>query len=104
MKIKKFRIISLFAFLFVVQFAKGQIHGQISSEKGEPIEFVTVVLKKAIDSSFISYTRTNENGFYTIDSKTNGKFLLSFSSLGFAKKEILLDIEDFKLKKILDVI
>jgi hypothetical protein len=104
MRIKKTRTISLLAFLFVVQFAKGQIQGQVSSENGEPIEFVTVVLKKAIDSSFISYTRTIENGFYSIDPKANGNFLLSFSSLGFAKQEILVNIKDFKLKKSLDII
>lgn len=104
MKIKKTRTLSLFAFLFVIQFAKSQIQGQITSEKGVPIEFVTVVLKKAIDSSFISYTRTTEKGFYSIDPKANGKFLLNFSSLGFAKQEILVDIQDCKLKKSLDII
>lgn len=104
MKIKKIKALSIIITLFTFQIAQGQIQGQISSEKGEPIEFVTVVLKKAIDSSFISYTRTNENGFYSIDPKANDKFLLSFSCLGFTKQEIFVDILDFKLNKSLNII
>jgi hypothetical protein len=103
MKIKKIRALSIIIILFTIQFAQGQIQGKIFSLDNQPIEYVTIVLKKAIDSSFVSYTRTNENGFYSIDPKANGKFLLSFSSLGFAKQEIIVEIKDFKLKRSLDI-
>lgn len=84
---RKIRFICVIAFLFIVQFSFGQIQGKISDKNNDPIEFVTVVLKKAIDSSFVAFSRTDANGFYTIQPKEKDTFLLSFSSLGYATKK-----------------
>lgn len=101
--IRKIRFLWLITFILYVQFSSAQIQGKVSDEKEIPLEFVTVVLKKAVDSSFVSYTRTNEKGDYTLVSETNGKFLLSFSSLGFAKQELIVDVEDYKQPKTVNI-
>lgn len=85
-------------FLFS-QLSNAQIQGRVSDKNGTPIEFVTIVLKKAIDSSFVTYSRTNDKGFYSIIPKEKGEFILSFSLLGFSKKELKVVISDLLLKK-----
>ena len=81
------------------QFTNAQIQGTVSDKNGTPIEFVTIVLKKAVDSSFVTYNRTNDKGFYSINPKEKGKFILSFSLLGFSKKEFEVGVSDLSLKK-----
>lgn len=93
MKIKN-KLSWIVVFLLFAQVSNAQIQGKVSDLKEAPIEFVTIVLKKANDSSFVAYTRTNENGFYSLQPKTTGKFLLSFSFLGFAKQEIIVEVLD----------
>jgi len=93
MKIKN-KLLWIVVFLLFAHVSNAQIQGKVSDHKGTPIEFVTIVLKKANDSSFVAYTRTNENGFYSLQPKTTGKFLLSFSFLGFAKQEIIVEVFD----------
>ena len=91
---KKIKFLWLFCFFLFVQLSTAQIKGKVTDEKNIPLKFVAVVLKKTIDSSFVSYTRTDEKGFYSLNSKTEGKFLLSFSSLGFAKQEKQITISN----------
>ncbi len=101
---KKIKFLWLITLLFFSYNGLAQIQGNVLDIDKQPIEFVTVVLKKAVDSSFVSYTRTNKKGFYALDSKTNGKFLLTFSSLGFAKQEVVVQITDLNTSKIFDVL
>ncbi len=93
MKIKN-KLLWIVVFLLFAHVSNAQIQGKVSNQKDAPIEFVTIVLKKANDSSFVAYTRSNENGFYSLQPKTTGKFLLSFSFLGFAKQEIIVEVLD----------
>ncbi len=84
--------------LLISFISQAQIKGKVINEKKTPIEFVTVVLKKATDSSFVAYSRTNANGFYTLKSKDKGNFLLSFSLLGYKKQEqIVVVLNDTKI-------
>ena len=93
MKIK-IRLLWIVVFLLFAHVSNAQIQGKVSNQKEGAIEFVTVVLKKTEDSSFVAYTRTNEQGFYSLQPKITGKFLLSFSFLGFAKQEISVEVSD----------
>jgi hypothetical protein len=93
MKIK-IRLLWVLSFLLFAQLLNAQIQGKVSDEKSLPVEFVTVVLKKAIDTSFVAYTRTDNNGFYSINPKDKGTFVLSFSSLGYAKKEQTINVSN----------
>ncbi len=74
-------------FLFFTFKGFSQIQGKVTDKNNNPLPFITVVLKKAVDSTFVSYSRTNTQGFYTLDTKEKGSFLLGFSSLGYAKQE-----------------
>lgn len=91
---KKIRVFCFFTCFLFTSNISAQIQGTILDKDKKPIEFVTIVLKKAIDSSFITYTRSNSNGFYSLKPKTKGSFYLSFSSLGYAKQEHLITISD----------
>lgn len=91
-KINKF--LWLITLLFFSFNGLAQIQGNVLDIDKQPIEFVTVVLKKAVDSSFVAYTRTESDGFYSLNSKTKGNYLLSFSSLGYAKQERNIVITD----------
>lgn len=100
---RKIKVLCFIVFLCGFQSVKAQIQGKVLNENKQPIEFVTVVLKEAVDSSFVSYTRTNEKGFYSLKPKAKGDFLLSFSSLGFAKQELLVNVIDVSDPKTIDV-
>jgi hypothetical protein len=91
---KKIKFLWLITLLFFSFNGQAQIQGNVLDVDKQPIEFVTVVLKKAIDSSFVTYTRTDDNGFYSLNSETEGSFLLSFSSLGYTKKEQNIVVTD----------
>jgi hypothetical protein len=56
----------------------------IDSTIREPLNSATVSLAHASDSSLISFTRTNEQGFFQLKNVTRGKYLLSVSYTGYA--------------------
>jgi hypothetical protein len=91
---KRIKILYVSVFLLFTSNGIAQIQGNILDTDSQPIEFVTIVIKKAIDSSYVAYTRSNQNGFYSLDVINKGEFLLSFSSLGYAKQEQLIIIID----------
>jgi len=51
----------------------------------EVLSFVTVVLKKASDSTLVTGTISNENGLFTIADVKPGEYLLEVSFVGFNK-------------------
>ena len=68
-----------------------QIKGNVFNIHNDGLEFVTVVLKNAKDSTFIAYNRTDEYGYFEFDVSAKENYLLSVSFIGFAKKNIYLD-------------
>jgi hypothetical protein len=91
---KRIKVLYFTVFALFSSNCFSQIQGKVTDNNKKPIEFVTVVLKKAIDSSFVAYTRTNTEGFYSINPKEKSAFLLSFSSLGYAKQEQTLSVSN----------
>lgn len=51
------------------------------------LPFVNVVLKKEIDSAFVSGTVSNEQGRFSIASVKNGSYYLEFSFVGYSTKK-----------------
>jgi hypothetical protein len=51
--------------------AVARVNGTARTASSEAIAFATVILKKAHDSSIVSYTQTNEQGFYTLKTPVN---------------------------------
>ena len=81
-----FFIISL---LIALPIYSQTITGVVFSENNSPVSFANVVLTAA-DSSFVSGTITDETGKFSVEKKSNTKFL-SVSCLGFETK--ILDLE-----------
>ncbi|NCT18345.1 MAG: TonB-dependent receptor [Flavobacteriaceae bacterium CG_4_8_14_3_um_filter_34_10] len=77
--------ISIF-FLFtlsLVQAQNFQIEGQIADVENVPLSFVTVVLLKASDSTFVSGTATRADGHFVFNDIPQGAFVLKGSIIGF---------------------
>jgi hypothetical protein len=49
----------------------------------KPLNYATISLANAKDSSLISFTRANESGFFQIKNVPAGKFLISISYVGY---------------------
>jgi hypothetical protein len=78
----------------VAQPTSGRIEGSVSDEKGEPIEYVTVLLRQAQDSVFITGTTTNATGEYTFESVARGKYILTLTFVGYHKQSMAIDLPD----------
>jgi outer membrane receptor for monomeric catechols len=64
----------------------GNISGIITDESQKPVQSASVSLLRARDSSLVKIAITNKEGKYEFEKVTEGKFLLSVSSVGFQKK------------------
>lgn len=70
------------------------------------ISFANVVLKTKLDSTFVTGTATNENGFFTLDNIKSGNYILEISSIGFITyKESLFvgNLSDYLDVKIIEL-
>lgn len=92
--IKKIKILTFYVCLLFSANIFAQIQGTVLDKEKKPVEFVTIVLKKTIDSSFVAYTRSNSNGFYSLKPKDKGSFFLTFSFLGYTKQKHQISISD----------
>ena len=87
------RIIVVF-FLFVAQliYSQKRISGIVSSDSGEKLVSVNVLLKHKKDS-IVKFTFTNTNGYYSIKNITEGIFEISFNALGYSEEIVPLIIK-----------
>jgi outer membrane receptor protein involved in Fe transport len=68
-------------------FKNGQVKGVvIDSESNIPIEYATVALYNAVDSSLITGTITESSGFFKITNISEGSYYLLISFIGFDEK------------------
>lgn len=72
----------------------GRIEGSVSNAKGEPIEFVTVLLRQRQDSVPIAGTTTNATGQYTFESVARGKYILTLTFVGYQKQSLPIELQD----------
>lgn len=84
-KVKK-SLSSIFI-IFLCLYANAQItiQGKISDIKGLPISGASIILKDVAGNT-LSYTRTNDQGAYTIKTQTSDKYLLSINAIEFEKQ------------------
>lgn len=62
------------------------VSGIIKSEvSAKTLPFVSVVLKETTDSTFVSGTISNENGFFTISEVKPGDYIIEASYVGYSK-------------------
>lgn len=62
----------------------GQISGLLTDEKQQPVEFATVALLKAADSSLVKATYTDVAGLFSFENLPVGAYKISFSFVGYA--------------------
>lgn len=72
----------------------GKIEGSVSNEKGEPIEYVTVLLRQPQDSILIAGAITNAAGQYSFKSVRPGKCILTLTFVGYHKQSIPIELQD----------
>ncbi|HBS12739.1 MAG TPA: hypothetical protein DEO36_09395, partial [Flavobacteriaceae bacterium] len=64
----------------------------ITDTNNQPIPYVNVLIKSDSTNVIFTYTYSKENGNYTLKTNKKGKFRLSFSSLGYKKQTIPIEI------------
>jgi len=81
------KIIFLTVFLLIGKILTAQnisIEGSVAdSSLNKPLISATISLARAKDSSLISFTRTNEQGFFQLKNVVAGKYLISVSYVGY---------------------
>ncbi|MAO38479.1 MAG: hypothetical protein CMP12_21715 [Zunongwangia sp.] len=85
--IDKYKLIPIF-FLLVLQFSNAQIiiKGNIVDQNKNPLNSASVILKDSTNKHIITYTITNQEGFYELSIQNPQKTNLSVSSLGYEKQ------------------
>jgi outer membrane receptor protein involved in Fe transport len=100
-KMKRMKKINLIIFLYITllplgmmaQISSVNISGTIKDKVSvETLPFVNVVLIKAADSSFISGTISDDNGFFSISDVKPGDYIIEASYIGYAKHSASLFI------------
>jgi hypothetical protein len=89
---KKIRLLIIILFLCNSVHSQTTIKGIVSDLENKPISYTNIVLKDSL-GSITSYTYSLENGVYSLSVKQTGIFYLSFSSIGFKTKTIIITLK-----------
>lgn len=91
-------------FLFsagILQAQDFRLMGEVTNQENEPISFVTLLLLKLPDSTFISGSATNQRGAFEFKNVSMGNYALKATMIGFNDSYRSLDInEDVDLGRI----
>lgn len=82
----KFFLFFLFAFAALFSDGQSQVEGVISDEKNVPIEFAVICLLSHPDSVIVKSTISDSKGYYLLDGVTNGRYIITCSSLGYSQQ------------------
>jgi iron complex outermembrane recepter protein len=78
-------LFTLASFISTAQ-STGNIKGFVKDEDGKAIQSATISLLKSTDSSLVKVAVSDKSGTYEFVGIKNGKYLVSFTSVGFTKK------------------
>lgn len=92
------KITTLF-FVFISYSILGQIKGNITNSKGEPLSFVSIYLDKTITG-----TTSNDNGDYELSVSSTGVYTVVFQFLGYKtiKKKVQVNSLPYTLNAVLE--
>ncbi|MEZ2337277.1 TonB-dependent receptor [Mucilaginibacter sp. RCC_168] len=62
-----------------------RVSGSLLNEQGKPMDYATVSLIRATDSTVVKGALSNDNGVYTFDNIRSGKYLVKASVVGYQK-------------------
>ena len=107
-KEKAIKYIILVLVLFFVQnvssYAQTKIFGLVTDENNSSLYSVSVILKDSINSSILSYIYSDNEGNYILKTSKTGRFNLTFSSLGFEPKTVMVEIDGIQKEIKVDII
>lgn len=86
---KKFSLLVtalLFSFLLYAQNKPGKISGSVTNTDKKPVESATIQLLKADNKALIKAAITDKAGNFAFEKIAEGKYMISISAVGFAKK------------------
>jgi outer membrane receptor protein involved in Fe transport len=89
-----FKYLAISALLFttvgssVAQSTSGKLEGNVSNEKGEPIAYVTVLLRQPQDSALVAGAITDAAGRYSFESVAAGKYILTLTFVGYHRQSV----------------
>lgn len=87
-------IVSLVTIIFSVAQPAFKIEGSVTNERGEPLEYVTVLLTQPLDSVLLTGTTTNGAGRYTFGSVARGKYIVTLTFVGYLKQSIVIELQE----------
>ncbi len=64
----------------------GSVSGTITNADYKPVEAATIQLLKAVDKSLVKVALTDKAGSFVFEKLAEGKYLVSITAVGFAKK------------------
>jgi hypothetical protein len=76
------------------QSTSGRLEGNVGNEKGEPIEYVTVLLRQAQDSILVAGAITDAAGRYSFEPVAPGKYILTLTFVGYHGQSIPIEQRD----------
>lgn len=86
---KKFSLLVttlLFSFLLYAQNKPGKISGSVTNTDKKPLESATIQLLKAENKALVKAAITDKAGNFAFEKIAEGKYIISISAVGFAKK------------------
>lgn len=73
-------------------FGQTTINGKVTDSIGEPIAYANIILQTKEQKNIISFTSTKQDGSFSLETEEEGEYLLAFTSLGYAKKEVEISL------------
>lgn len=99
MGIKKLLLFFGGFFCFLQSFTQTQIQGHVVDSLNQPIPYANVMLQPEEGSHILAFTATNKNGNYQLNvNQEEGNYRLAFTALGYARKEIPVQLITTKLE------
>jgi outer membrane receptor protein involved in Fe transport len=81
------------------------ITGNLQNEQGKPMDYATVTLLRAKDSSVVKGTLSNDAGKYTLDHIAAGSYIIAATNMGYQKSfSPAFEVTDHKVTETVAVI
>ena len=92
------RNLFLISFFLITTITKAQnITGKVVDQEKTPLEFVSVAVLKATDSTLVSYTTTNSKGEFKLLNVSKGKRIFQLNLLGYSVHQKNIDFREKSL-------
>ena len=98
MSIKKLLLFLGYLSYVLQSYSQTQIQGKVTDSLNQPVAYANVMLQPEEGTHILAFTATNQEGIYTLNTKQEGNFRLAFTALGYARKDIPVQLSQGKLE------